>query len=164
MRQNKENVKKKTLIVGDSIVKHIDGWRLNKRMRSTLSVRSIPGTTTKGMIHHVTSCLEDASPDFIILHHGMNDLSGYSTSEEVADKILNLATSIKTSKNQVFASGLVMRKDKLNKKGNEVNELLKKKCGIRQLLFIDNKNISLGILNKSGIHLNENGTTRLVKC
>ena len=29
LRQNKENVKKKTLIAGDSIVKHIDGWRLN---------------------------------------------------------------------------------------------------------------------------------------
>ena len=28
--------------------------------------------------------------------------------------------------------------------------------------FIDNKNISLGMLNKSGIHLNENGTMRLV--
>ena len=33
LKQNKENVKKKTLIVGDSIVKHIDGWRLNKKMR-----------------------------------------------------------------------------------------------------------------------------------
>ena len=29
-------------------------------------------------------------------------------------------------------------------------------------MFIDNKNISLGMLIKSGIHLNENGTTRLV--
>ena len=41
LKLNKENVKKKTLIVGDSIVKHIGGWRLNKRMRSTVSVRSI---------------------------------------------------------------------------------------------------------------------------
>ena len=56
-----------------------------------------------------------------------------------------------------------MRKDKLNKKGNEVNELLKNKCGIRQLSFIDNRNINIYMLNKSGIlHLNENGRTRLV--
>ena len=75
---------------------------------------------------------------------------------------MNLAASVKTSKNQVFVSGLVIRKDKLKKKGNEVNELLKNKCRIRQLFFIDNKNISLGMLNKSGIHLNENGTTRLI--
>ena len=62
---------------------------------------------------------------------------------------MNLAASIKTSKKQVFVSGLVIRKDKFNKKGNEVNELLKNKYGIRQLSFIDNKNNSLGMLNKS---------------
>ena len=70
--------------------------------------------------------------------------------------------AVKASKIQVFVSGLVITKDKLNKKGNEVNELLKNKCGIRQLSFIDNKNISLGMLNESWIHLNEYGTTRLV--
>ena len=121
MRKNKEKVKKKTLIVGDLIVKHIDGWCLNKRKRSTVSIRSIPDATTKGMIHHVKGCLEDTFPDFIILHHGTNDLNGNSTSEETEDKTLNLAASIKTSKNHVFVSGLVIRKDKLNKKGNEVN-------------------------------------------
>ena len=77
-------------------------------------------------------------------------------------EILNLAASVKTSKNQVFVSGLVIRKDKLNKKGNEVNELLKNKCEISQLSFIHKKNISLGMLNKSGIQWNEYGTTRLV--
>ena len=111
------------------------------------------------MIHHVNGCLGDASLDFIILHYGTNDLNGSSTSEEIADKVLNLAASVKTSKNQDFVSGLVIRNDRLNKKGNEINELLRNKCGNRQLSFIDNKNISLDMLNKSGIHLNENGTT-----
>ena len=67
------------------------------------------------MIHHVKGCLEDTSPDFIILHHDTNDLNGNSTSEENADEMLNLAASIKTSKNQVFVSSLVIRKDKLKK-------------------------------------------------
>ena len=65
--------------------------------------------------------LEDTSTDFIISHHGTNDLNGNSTSDEIPDKILNLATLTKTSKNQVFVSGLVIRKDKLTKKDNEVN-------------------------------------------
>ena len=82
------------------------------------------------MIHHVKGCLEDTSPDFIILHHDTNDLNGNITSEEIADKILNLPASIKTSNNQVFVFGLAIKKDKLNKKDNEVNELLKSKCGI----------------------------------
>ena len=99
-------------------------------MKSKVSARSIPGATTKDMIHHVKGCLEDTSPDFIILHYDTNDLNGNSTSEEIADKILNLPASVKSSKNQVFVFGLVIKKDKLNKKGNEINELLKSKCGI----------------------------------
>ena len=51
----------------------------------------------------------------------MIDSNGNSTSEEIPDKILNLAALTKTSKNQVFFSGLVIRKDKLTKKDNEVN-------------------------------------------
>ena len=42
------------------------------------------------MIHHVKGCLGDTSPDFIILHRGTNDLNSNSTSEKIADKILNL--------------------------------------------------------------------------
>ena len=45
--------KKKTLILGDSIVKHVESWRLNKRMKSDVSVRCIPGTTTNAMKHHL---------------------------------------------------------------------------------------------------------------
>ena len=45
----------------------------------------------------------------------MIDSNGNSTSKEIPDKILNLATLTKTSKNQVFLSGLIIRKDKLNK-------------------------------------------------
>ena len=71
----------------------------------------------------------------MILHYGRNDSNG--NSEDIADKILNLAASIKTSKNQIFVSGLVIRKDKLNKKGNEVNELLKNKCdALRDLVSV----------------------------
>ena len=77
------------------------------------------------MIHHLKGCLDDTVPDFIILHHVRNDLNSNSTSEAIADKILNLAASIKIDKNQVFVSGLVIRKNKLNKKVNEVNKLLK---------------------------------------
>ena len=61
--QNKRGTNRKnTLIVGDSIIKNIEGWRINKRMKSSVAIKSIPGATTKGMKHH-TGCLEDNSPD-----------------------------------------------------------------------------------------------------
>ena len=37
-------------------------------MNSSVAVKSIPGTTTKGMKHHVKVCVEGNSPDSIILH------------------------------------------------------------------------------------------------
>ena len=43
--------RKNTILVGDSILKQVEGWRLIKRMKSTVSVRSIPGTSTNGMAH-----------------------------------------------------------------------------------------------------------------
>ena len=75
-QKNNEDLKsnnpqrKKTPILGDSIVKHVEGWRFNKRMKSTVTVRCIPGETTNAMKHHVKGCLEN-SPDNIILATGL---------------------------------------------------------------------------------------------
>ena len=91
------------------------------------------------MVYQVKGCLEDTSPDLIIFHNDRNNLKDNSTFEDVADKTLNLASLVKTSKNQIFVSSLIIRNDKLNKKDNEVNELLKNKCGTSQLLLVDNK-------------------------
>ena len=42
--------RKNTLRVCDSILKHVEGWRLNKRMKSNFSVGSISGVSTNGMV------------------------------------------------------------------------------------------------------------------
>ena len=76
---------KKTLIVGDSIVKNIEGWRLNKGIKFSVAVKSIPGATTKGMKHHIKECLEDNSPDSIILHVGTNNLKNKESVEDIAN-------------------------------------------------------------------------------
>ena len=55
-----------------------------------------------------------------------------------------------------------MRNDKYDKNGKEVNVILQKKCNDKNLSFIDNGNINPRMLNKSGLHLNEYGTTQLV--
>ena len=151
------------MIIGDSIVKHVDGWRLNRRMKSSVSVRSISGATTKAMKHHVTGCLEDESPDEILLHHGTNDLRNDKMSaEKIAEDIVNVALTAKNDTNSVYVSGITIRKDKYDKKRKEVNKNLQKLCNNNNLFYIDNENINLGMLNKSGLHLNEYGTTQLV--
>ena len=81
--------RKKALILGDSIVKLVEGWRLNKRMKSTVSVRCIPGSTTNAMKHHLKGCLEDISPDNLILHQGTNNLKSDDNSEKIASDIVD---------------------------------------------------------------------------
>ena len=84
--QNKGGTnRKKTLIVGDSIVKNIERWRLDKRMKSSAAVKSILGATTKGIKDHIKGNLEDNSCDSIILHVGTNNLKNKESVEDIAD-------------------------------------------------------------------------------
>ena len=131
-------------------------------MKFSVSVRSIPGASTNGMVHHVKGCLEDISPNTVILHHGTNDLKSGNTSEKIATDIVNLALTIQSEKTKVFISGLTIRNDNLNKRRKEVNQLLERKHLVAKLGFIDNQNINLKMLNQSGLHQNEDKTRRLV--
>ena len=115
--QNKGGTnRKKTLIVGDSIIKNIEGWRLNKRMKSSVAVKSIPGATTKGIKHHIKGCLEDNSPDSIILHVGTNNLKNKESVEDIANDITDNAIFIRNEESNVFVSGLTVRNDRLNER------------------------------------------------
>ena len=119
------NDRKRTLIIGDSIVKNIGGWRLNKRIKSTVLVKSIPGTRTKTLKHHVRGCLEDNSPDTAILHFGTNNLKNNKSAEDIATDIMNFAISAKNEKKtEVF--GITVRNEKFNDRGKIVNSLLKR--------------------------------------
>ena len=66
----KNSVVKKTKILGDSIIKNVDHWRLNRRMKPIVLIYSISGAITKAMTHHVIGCLQDKFPDTILLHQG----------------------------------------------------------------------------------------------
>lgn len=61
----------------------------------------------------------------------------------------------------VYISSLVIRNDKSDKKRKEINDFIKQQYLTKHLLFIDN--IKLGLLNKSGLHLNEDGKKKVGK-
>ena len=151
-----------TLIVGDSIVSNIEGWRLNKRMKPSAAVKSILGATTKGMKHHVKGCLDDNSPNSIILLVETNNLKNKESVKDIANDIMDVAISIRNEKTNVFVYGLTVRNDRLNDEGKNVNSLLKRKCDKEKICFVDNTNVNVGMLNNSGLHLNERETTCLL--
>ena len=104
---------------------------------------------------HVMGCLEDESLD------ATNDLKHEKSAQKIASNITNAATSAK-NKSTVHVSGSTVRNDKYDRKGKEVDVILKKKFNDKNLSFIDNVNINPRMLNKSGLHLNEYGTTQLI--
>ena len=80
----------------------------------------------------------------------------------MATDIINLAISVKNEKKTVVVSYITVRNDKFNDKGKNVNRLLKRRCEAEKIVFVDNSNITVSMLNHSGLHLNERGTTRPV--
>ena len=152
MLKQSKITKKKMLILGVSIIKKVDGWRLYKRMKSLVAVRSISGASSKGMAHHVKGCIEDDNPDSLILHHGTNDLVENADPEVIAKNIVNLAVSAKNDVKEIFVSALTVRNDDLNDLRLKVNASLKRKCERNDLCFTDNDNVSRKMLNSSGLH------------
>ena len=76
-------------------------------------------------------------------------------SDEIANEIVDFATTIKTSKSNVVVSSIVSRKDQINNKAKEVNENLKYKCEEHNLQLIQHHNINLfHHTNTKGLHLN----------
>ena len=125
-------------------------------MKFNVSVRSIPGASTNGMVHHVKGRLEGISPNTVIVHHRTNDLKSGNTSEKISTDLVNLALTMQIEKTKVFNSRLAISNDNLDKRLKEVNQLLERKCLVAKLGFIDNQNINLKMLNQSGLHLETN--------
>ena len=177
-KENKENKKSKkdnlsretdsksVYILGDSIVKHVEGWKLKKSLgkNHNVYVRSFSGATVKCMKDYVKPCIRENNPDYVILHVGTNELKSESTPERTAKSVVDVGKNIRNDNRTISISGIVPRNDNFNNKAMEVNKELAKMCEKEKLLFVDNSNINPRThLNGSKIHLNRNGYEKLGK-
>lgn len=112
------DVSKKTLLFSEYILKHVEGWRLNKRIKSAVSIRSILNASANGMMHHVKGCHD------VILHHGTNDLKSANASEKIATNIVELALTIGCTKSKVFISGVNIRNVNTEKEVKDGKKLI----------------------------------------
>ena len=157
---SKKRSKRTTTIVGDSMINPIKQLNLQQSTPSSkVYIKSFPGATCEDMSDYVKPSLKH-SPDLLIIHAGTNDLRS-STPEEVTERLVNLATSMKTSENQIVISSLINRADHLNAKVTQVNYMLAYKCQLLKIGYLNNSNIGLQHLQGGGkwggLHLNEDG-------
>ena len=58
------------------------------------------------MKNHVRGCLEDNSPDTVILHFGTNNLKNNKSAENIATDIIDLARSVENEEKFAVASSI----------------------------------------------------------
>ena len=159
------NSPSKVIIAGDSITKHLNGFKMSTA-KTKVQVSTFPGCTTLDMKDHINPILRK-KPDKLIVHVGTNNLRGRETPAKCAEEIISLAKAIKSNlpTTTVAVSGLTTRtdNDNLAVKVNEVNSSLKQLCRQINVNFIDHSNITPNHLNRSGIYLNKMGTSLLAR-
>ena len=114
------------------------------------------------MKHHAQPIMGD-NPDLVIIHVGTNSLRGNSTPHQVANEIVELATTLKNDTNEIVVSSIVPRRDHLREKVEKVNDILTTKTSTLGIGFIRHTNInSNNHLQPKGLHLNNKGTITLL--
>ena len=152
------------IILGDSMVKNLQGWRMKTSMKSNdkVIVRNFPGASTDDMSFHAVPSVK-RKPKCFVLHTGANDFRDEEDDNEIAKSIFGLAKTLKADENTVYVSGIIKRDDeKMNARISNVDKVLKEFCGEADFPFIDNCNIEVSHhLNRSGLHLNRFGDAKL---
>ena len=164
---NKQKQTRKTaFIIGDSMVKKIDGYLLTSSVnhKYIVKVRPFLSAKTIDMLDYIKPTKRDFNPDVYLLHVGTNDLSSNKSPEQIPMDILNLANSLKLDNNTVIVSSIVPRDDENNKKADEVNIILEELCNANDVGMISHRNINpKRHLNRSRLHLNDAGVSLFVR-
>ena len=159
------NEKKKVFVLGDSMVKHIQGWDITNKLENKhkVYIRQFAGSKVTCMNDYVKPCICDNNPDHIIFHVGTNDIPTSKDPLAIAQSIVDLAKSVMNQDRGVTISGIIPRNDQWNNKVREVNDSLACMCENDNIPFIDHsgsidprKN-----LNNSKLHLNVKGSNKL---
>ena len=146
------------MLVGDSIIKQIQGWKLGKKVGHGVVVKSFSGATTSDMKHYLKPTLEK-NPQQILLHVGTNDLRDQNPNV-VVDNAVEIARKIESETNaRIILSELVARSDKVSSDSvKTVNRKLKKFCNQNNWKLDQHQNIT-----RNDLHLNNIGNNILFK-
>ena len=162
-KYNQPKQEKAVLVIGDSMVKHIDGGKIGRAARSKAISHSYSGATVNQLARKFDECQsEELLYNTIILHVGTNDLVREEP-EKVAADMDDLVNKVKAHTNKVAVSGAIKRYDgKVNNyKIEQYNKLIHGLCSKHNIAYIDNSCIGRSLLNASNLHLNRDGDKAL---
>jgi lysophospholipase L1-like esterase len=158
-----------TVIIGDSMIKHLDSRRLQRSIKGeeskVFSETYCRGAKISAIKHHIKPCL-DKKPTHVILHVGTNDLPEKHPSK-IVDGIAEICDIIQTESpsTEIVISEVILRTDgaEYKQKIGETNTLLASFCESRNLYIIKYNNIGEPHINPYGVHFNRAGTSVLAR-
>ena len=101
--------RKSAFMVGEGMIKKIDGYLLTSSINHKYIVKVRPFVTVKtdDMSDHMKPTQRNFQPNVYISHVGRNDLPTDMTPEEISEKILAFSKHLKSEKNEVLVSVIV---------------------------------------------------------
>ena len=157
---NSYDKSKSVLIIGDSIIKHIDPRKLSKK---SVYKRSFPGKRIEEIHDEIDNIHLNVEPLHVIIHAGTNNLPSEGA-DSCTRKIQKLAlkTRSKFQNSKIGISSLIHRDDiNVTGKLSAVNDKVKEMANKDDFVFIDNSHIDGSCLNGSKLHLNAKGSAYL---
>ena len=150
---------KSVLIIGDSIIKHIDPRKLSKK---TVYKRSFPGKRVEERHDEIDNIMNDEL-SYVIIHAGTNNLPSESVDSCVSKNTkAGFEDSQKFQNSKIGISNIIHRDDiNVSAKLSAVNGKLKEMANNDDFVFIDNSRIDGTCLNGSKLHLNAKGSAYL---
>ena len=118
-----------TVIIGDSMVRNINGKHLANRLANQrVYVKSYGGMKIGDTKYHAIPNLQ-YNPHHVIIHVGTNEIRTKKSAKKIANDIIDVCTEIKSNQNDVSVSSLVLRgNEEESEKVKEVNYILKQLC------------------------------------
>ena len=154
--------KKEIIIVGDSMIKHVNGREVSRD--NSVKIRCHPGATTDDIIDYVRLTARQ-KPGMIIIHTGTNDIQNKVNTLQKVRKVITTIKEIDVNNEiQIAFSSVIHRNDQdFEEEIKEINIKLENLCKGKRIKFINNTNIGGSCLNRSKLHLNKSGTALLVQ-
>ena len=119
-----------------------------------------PGSTTNDNLVYVKPIIR-RKPDILLIDSGTNDLTNnVNTMKTVRDLVKCVRNLGRNEEIQIGFSSIISRQDrKLEKEIDETNTKLRKYCGGKEFIFVDNSNINESYLINSKLHVNGKGSS-----
>ena len=162
-RQNyPKEPEKKTLVIVDSMIKHIEATKVQRAARSKTVCHSYSGATVGQLQQKFEENCQNDEYKTIIIHLGTNDLV-YEDENHVAKKMESLIEKVRPRAERVAVSSVIQRYDSKvpESKIASYNNLINSLCLKHNIYYINNDNIDKPLLYRSNLHLNKVGDKAL---